>query len=136
MRFSLLSRSKRPFPRRNTPTWHGHHPALRHWQFLVEISDDCRLSIVWRGSRIGRSHMATMSGTLGGMTPRRPQRKTDEFRLDPRQNCAPGRRCDRMSSVCSPCIQEILLHLPTCDHSSMALSRIPTNHQLQSVMWP
>ena len=42
-------------------------------------------------------------------------RKTDQFRLDPTQNCAPGWWCDRMSSVYSPQTLEMLRHLPTYD---------------------
>ena len=42
-------------------------------------------------------------------------RKTDQFRLDPTQNCAPGWWCDRVSSVYSPHTLEMLRHLPTYD---------------------
>ena len=42
-------------------------------------------------------------------------RKTDQFRLDPTLNCAPGWWCDRVSSVYSPHTLEMLRHLPTYD---------------------
>ena len=62
-------------------------------------------------------------------------RKTDQFRLDPTQNCAPGWWCDRESSVYHLALEMysgIFRH--TTNH--LALSRMPTKHQLHPYPHP
>ena len=57
-------------------------------------------------------------------------RKTEKFRLDPTQNCAPGLWCDRESSV---------YHLALEMYSGIfrhALSRMPTKLQLHPCLHP
>ena len=42
-------------------------------------------------------------------------RKTDQFRFEPKQSCATGKKCDRFSSVYCLAPREVLRHLPTWD---------------------
>ena len=57
----------------------------------------------------------------------RPSGKTDQFRLNPIQSCAPRRRCDRVSSASPPRTRDVLRHLLTCDQSSCLFhARLPT----------
>ena len=56
--------------------------------------------------------------------------KTGQFRRHPNQSCAPGRLCDRVSSVSSLHTHEVFLHLPAHDQPLLALSPIHTNHHL------
>ena len=56
-------------------------------------------------------------------------RKTDQFRLDHTQNCAPGWWCDRESSVYHLALE---MYSGIFRHATnpLALSRMPTKHQL------
>ena len=56
-------------------------------------------------------------------------RKTDQFRLDPTQNCAPGWWYDRESSVYHLALE---MYSGIFRHATnpLALSRMPTKHQL------
>ena len=62
-------------------------------------------------------------------------RKTDQFRLDPTQNCAPGWSCDRESSVYHLALE---MYSGIFRHATnpMALSRMLTKHQLHPCPHP
>ena len=62
-------------------------------------------------------------------------RKTDQFRLDLTQNCAPGWWCDRKSSVCHLALE---MYTGIFRHATnpLALSRMPTKHQLHPCPHP
>ena len=62
-------------------------------------------------------------------------RKTDQFRLDPTQNCAPGWWCDRESSVYHLALE---MYSGIFRHATnpLALPRMPTKHQLHPCPHP
>ena len=62
-------------------------------------------------------------------------RKTDQFRLDPTQNCAPGWWCDRESSVYHLALE---MYSGIYRHATnpLALSCMPTKHQLHPCPHP
>ena len=59
-------------------------------------------------------------------------RETDQFRLDPTKSSAPGRLCDRVSSVSTPHILEVRQHLLPRNRHLLALTCMPTYHHLHS----
>ena len=55
--------------------------------------------------------------------------KTDQFRLDPTQSCAPRKRCDRVSS---PRTCKVLWHLPIYDQPlQLCPACLPTTTSIQ-----
>ena len=75
-RLSLMSRSTSfTLQRLNAQTWLASAVVVT---MLIDTGRfcgnhrGCRLSIVWRGSRICSIHMARFSGVIGGTTPLRP----------------------------------------------------------------
>ena len=62
--------------------------------------------------------------------------KTDQFRLDPTQSCAPGRRYGRVSSGSSPRSREVLQDFPTPNQPLLAVCRMPNKHHLYPYSHP